>query len=767
MRRTGKAEKRLLVISAIAMLLVGLSADSVRADPFLMGGNGGATWAPSGTYLGGNFLPDEQEMQANFAYIYRPDRGSVQAVRALLDTANDLGIKVVLAVANVGRGIWVKQYQDSAWWSYAISSMSAGRSRQYESDVELHRADDVGDTVDDSKAAGGRAWGVGKAEGWFQQEAVHTWDWGGIMPYTAIFRLRADTAGCQPATPVCSLAVVLVSQKESTVACTLLTAGSFQPGDTYQEFSLKYLKRSTDTMAYRFRIYSCGNADSIVSDWVQVFDMYADGLQNGHPTPPLVSEVQIIANSFSDHPALYRYMLKDEPDPDQFASCKAVNLVLQGVNPDKPGITWVNWWPGYRPRYEDYVAQVAPPALWADIYPLMGRTFPNQDTTAGPGRTPVDSGPVFQIALDTLFCRALDSARLVAMRHGIPLWVDLQAFGEYLFGSPNQYDTIWDTLSEPQTPAPSYEGIWREPSPRELQCMFWLALAYGARGLSYMQLTTACSTWPYSGPPFLKRFFSEGLMGWDGNDIGGHPGGHRPVFGTVQRLDSVLTRIGATLLALHSDTVGKSSSVPLGFVTGCSDGLLQFGTFHDATRTSDKYFIVVNRHCLPTDTVSPTITIEGLQAVKLCDEVKGETLYGTPNQALTGMEFSVRLTPGGGRLFKLISAVAGSGFPQMTAFNSSARMVRGPGGVIHLAYTGLKAGTDSTWVYYTHSQDDGATWESPVPLGYGCYPSLACKANGNPLILWCYAPSECICRWTRLRTVPTTCYRTVWVRQQW
>ena len=84
------------------------------------------------------------------------------------------------------------------------------------------------------------------------------------------------------------------------------------------------------------------------------------------------------------------------------------------------------------------------------------------------------------------------------------------------------------------------------------------------------------------------------------------------------------------------------------------NNLPQIGTFYDETHQSDKYFIIVNRRCQPSDTISPTVTIEASQAVSLCDQVTGETLFGAPGGMSGCLDFSIRLPPGGGRLFSLI-----------------------------------------------------------------------------------------------------------------
>ena len=85
--------------------------------------------------------------------------------------------------------------------------------------------------------------------------------------------------------------------------------------------------------------------------------------------------------------------------------------------------------------------------------------------------------------------------------------------------------------------------------------MVWLSLAYGAKGITYWLFPTVWGVWPPDNPQ--KRFYLVGLLGWEGADSSGHPGGHRPVFNTVQALDSVLTKIGPTLLSLQTDTIGK------------------------------------------------------------------------------------------------------------------------------------------------------------------------------------------------------------------
>jgi hypothetical protein len=274
----------------------------------------------------------------------------------------------------------------------------------------------------------------------------------------------------------------------------------------------------------------------------------------------------------------------------------------------------------------------------------------------------VDSGERFQAYLDTM-CLVLDSARAAArsVSPEIPFWFDVQAFCEAMTNSDFDYDTAWN--HRPATG--DSELIWREPTPRELRCMTWLALASGAKGITYWLFLTTPGVWPYLPAPTQKRFYLLGLVGFNRtSDVYpyGYPEGHRPLFDTVRVQDSVLRAIGPTLRQLNSTAVGRSDGLPVGFITkapGVSRSPLQFGTF---IGPKGHYFIVVNRHCLKDsirfDTVGVSLAVPAGASLFLHDEVTGEEIVpcrASPDTVF----FPLRLEPGQGRLLRVVSFAGG------------------------------------------------------------------------------------------------------------
>ena len=437
-----------------------------------------------------------------------------------LNEAQGLGMKVCL------NGVWLDTL------GATIFDVSSGRWCRYEAEA-LCALGDSGATVQDYRAVNGYAWGVGQASGWFQSDTVGAWGDVSSLPYTAVFRLRADTMGAGgPTTPVCSLVVKDfyldingsdTTLAESLVGDTVLRCGDFPRRDSYEEFAV-YFHRVQDSTAARsqYRVYSCGNVDSLWSDNVELFDAYADGLlriPSGAPQAPLAQKVTAAASRYINYDAVYRFFMKDEPAPEMFRSCAAVCRAVGAANSQWSGITWVNWWSGHPERWEQYVDSVGPRELWADVYPLMGQVYPSQCTIPPPNadRTPVDGGVEFQSRLDYMCDSVLAPAREATLGHGEPLWVDVQAFGEYFCPDANLvYDTALNHVNGPSTPPRHDESIWREPTPRELQCMVWLALTYGAKGITYWLFPTVPGS--YTTADTTKFFYLLGLMGWVGQN---------------------------------------------------------------------------------------------------------------------------------------------------------------------------------------------------------------------------------------------------------
>jgi len=639
---------RIALPKALALVVALLAiATAQQQDTFFpMGVSLPATWNST------SYLPDVESLGANWAWFdcsqFKQD---INLMKPCFDSAHSHGIKLLLLNAGLDTvGPTIKQ-------------IASGQTRTYEAE-DLHADGDIGHpNTPDSQATHGTAWFVPRDSGWFQTGGTrdyidNEWLTGANLPYFAYFRLRADSTGLARSTPVCSLLVTETFQTSGGSDTTFIAGQTLRDSDfthwdgNYDTFALRFSKTATDTGVYRFRIYSFGNADSLWSDWAAYFDTFADMLWNhGRPFEDTVLQIRDKYNS-QVYPAVYRLYLADETDIDQLQSCGKVNDLI-----GRRGINWC-----YR-LLDEYVNEVHPAEMMVDGYPLMGRTYPNQDTTTGWARTPLDSGVRFQGRLDT-FCLLLGDARRVSQEYSKPFWVTTQGFGTFESDAQCYYNSAWDSLCGPSDTARRDEDIWREPTPREMRCLGWLALAYGARGLDYAQFTAGF------GPYLTKHYCIPGFLKWDaahGHPLAGH---YRPLFDTLKQfVVGTLQKIAPTLLHLHCDAVGQWSGTPIGFIQDLRqeptqdsttwDNGPQVATFFDETSPADKYFMMVSRRCRVQDAASDTVTLylepgDSPHDWFLSDRVTGQTIASIKSMPGSLFKFPVRLEPGQGRLFKVV-----------------------------------------------------------------------------------------------------------------
>jgi hypothetical protein len=635
---------RRLTVEAVLLAAVGwLGAQSDSF--FCIGMNASATYWGEHDYLA-----DADSVGANWVMVDVAMAGG--RISQVLADANERGMKVLLNSVSL-----------DTLGGLTIGGASSGRWCRHEAE-DICGPGDAGENVFDSRAGNQHARLVYGDSGWIQSDTVGFWSDVSGFPYTAVFRLRADTSGAgSPEAPVCSLVVVDYyfndhappALVESVVGVRVLQCSDFPQRDTYDDFAVKFV-RVQDRSAARcqFRVYCYGNVDSLWSDNVEVFDAFADGLLRytpGVPYPPLMAKVTAKAAYWNRYAAVYRYMLIDEPGPDVYRSCRAVREAVELAYPyDRTAATWVN------SRFSDCIDAVALKEEWVDCYPTMGATWPHQDSTRPPpdswGRTPVDSGARFQGRLDTM-CMALGLAREAARRRTpeTPMMFDVQAFGEYLTDADYTFDTTLNHVSSPGDTPRADESIWREPTSRELNCMVWLSLAYGVKGITYWLFPALYGQWPYTGPAW-KYYYLMGLLGWD--PAGNCPGGHRPMFNYVKRVNDDLRKIGPTLTALTSTAVGKWNGAPIKFIQSSTDSLVHFGTFEGLAA---QYFIIVNRDCRKDSFRLDTVGL-GLSSTApsyfLHDEVTGEAIAPLPREGQDPYRFALRLGPGQGRLFRVV-----------------------------------------------------------------------------------------------------------------
>jgi hypothetical protein len=658
---------RRLVKSAVLVCVFFCGAKAENPDTFLMGAMARAIWWDWVGDSSVSYLPDADSMGANWIQVgcFDMTRSADAAIIQRMEQARLRGMRVELGdawVPSLGR----PRYEN-------ITRIAGGQYAKHQ--VESLNVGCIGDTVHDPLAEGHYALMVSSSLGAGAICTTHTHDGMKLidmvadshspLPFTGYYSLRADTGPSEPETKVCSLWVAL---NDSLIKDSVLHASDFPTKDAYHVFTLPFLRDTLDRGdAYQLGIYWYAQAESLWADYVELCDMFADSLLEFPRS--YAPKVQAIADWYRDQcPAVYRYHLADEASPNQFECCGEVNRIIKQEYEQSAvkaaGTIWINWWGFDTLRFERYVQTVNPLELWVDEYPLMGRTWPGQGyepPPEGSQRTPVDHGDSFQMyGLDTGLCRKLAVARRVALAHDLPLMFDLQAFGEMLTNSSWYYNSDWDTISEPAEPARDDEGVWRIPSPREFCCMSWLALAYGAKGLDYWLFPTHPGQWDWDDSlgHHTKYHYLLGALKWNATrSMPFHVSeGGRPSFCLIREFFNQLRKIDSALLGLTSDNVGRWQGSSIDFIQGATDNLLHFGTFHNA---NDRYFIVVNRRCLPSESIAPMVTIGELQRpVGLVDVVTGETLFGNPGSPRL-MDFRIPLPPGGGRLLKLVECASG------------------------------------------------------------------------------------------------------------
>lgn len=343
-------------------------------------------------------------------------------------------------------------------------------------------------------------------------------------------------------------------------------------------------------------------------DYIETKDRYVEAVCRGDYRDTLIS---IIYPRYDSCSALDYYYLLDEPEVGNFASNSYLMDFLRNQTPPyKPGIQ-ITWRRNDSTMYKAYVDSVHPNVLQINYYPLRG------DWSSQP--TPPESGSIFQEHIDGL-CNALGEARLVTKQNSSFFYYVCQSFGQYIGDSTAHV---------------------REPTPRELKDMIWLALAYGAKGIEHFTYTTIVeSPWVDSG------------LTCNGNP-------RYPLWTAAKEMNFIMREIGPTLMELTSDTVFLVSDgipndcfIKKAWIWNYSDTLIQIGTFHD---DNSDYFIMVNRHCLPSETLDVIIglndTLLFLYDCYTQATITYEQLIGLPNPPYY---YRITLLPGQGRLFRLV-----------------------------------------------------------------------------------------------------------------
>lgn len=208
------------------------------------------------------------------------------------------------------------------------------------------------------------------------------------------------------------------------------------------------------------------------------------------------SEVTRIIDTFSSHPAFFGYMLRDEPNANEFGLLR--QATLQFLRQDPEHATCINLFPTYATaeqlgtetylEYLDrYMGTVQPPFLSYDHYPLKKN---DEDT------------PDYFLNLELV--------RRTSLKYDTPAW-------NILLSTPWPY--------------------FRTPNEGEMRWQAYTSLAYGIKGFFYF------------------TYWSVNKEAVAIVDIEGRPG---PLYPVVRQLNSEILNLGRTLLQLRSTGVYHS-----------------------------------------------------------------------------------------------------------------------------------------------------------------------------------------------------------------
>lgn len=250
--------------------------------------------------------------------------------------------------------------------------------------------------------------------------------------------------------------------------------------------------------------------------------------------------VDAVVAAYGDHPAVYGYMVTDEPHLRDFGKLAALTGAFQARDPER--VPFINLFPNYASAeqlgtvsYEAHVAAyldtVKPPVLSYDHYALMEW-----------GDRPE-------------YFENLEIIRRQALRAGVPFWNVVLA-----------------------TPHFAY----RDPSPADLRWQAYTTLAYGGKGLVYFTYLT----------PDVENY-REGIV-----SIYGKP---TAKYAAVQQVNLELQRLGSHLLTLTSTRVAHWPDAPqgatvldgAGLVTKIEGGAFVVGELAD--EAGDAWVMVMNR----------------------------------------------------------------------------------------------------------------------------------------------------------------------------
>lgn len=239
------------------------------------------------------------------------------------------------------------------------------------------------------------------------------------------------------------------------------------------------------------------------------------------------------------------------------------------------------------------------------------------------------------------------------------------------------------------------------------------------------------------------------LMYWPGHvPPGGDPDKKAPVYTWVKEINEELKKIGPVFRELDFDTAVSvkyypgSSFKPIRYIQDVHPLNSPYQLTHYEVSTFTRrglqnYFMIVNRHTLPTDKIKYYIKIflrYGARKIWKISSKTDSTIVWEGNGQYAEFEYTVE--PGKGVLFKVEGESSGNistQNPEATAYNNARKVVVEKNGITHICY--MDGTEDSPEVWYAVSPDNGETWyKEKIADGYS--PAIALTAGGHPVVAW-------------------------------
>lgn len=326
----------------------------------------------------------------------------------------------------------------------------------------------------------------------------------------------------------------------------------------------------------------------------------APPLAEGPPPPDWKKRVTSAAERFAQHPALYGYMIRDEPSATVFPQLGRVAREFRRVDPthdicvnlfsiyassEQLGVT------SYEEYLDNFLSTVKPPALCYDHYPFMRHGEDRRD-----------------------YFHDLEVARRVCLKRDTPLWiVVLSAWWQH----------------------------FRTPTDAELRWQAYGALTYGIRGIAYF------TYWP------VKADYTAVV------DYAGVP---QPLYDSIQQLNQELVVLGSRLATMRSVGVyHMGHDIPVGcqrlpddsWFNASGNPPLAVGLFE--SKDGSRSVFVMNRNCKRAETTTLRFP-PNIVALSLTESITGRV----QGLKLQGKECRVTIPAGTGLLLSMATKQAES-----------------------------------------------------------------------------------------------------------